>query len=213
MLFNILLSGTGSLAVNLIIFLLVAAALIISLSFHEFAHAYIADKLGDSTAKQMGRLTLDPRAHLDPVGTALLLLAGFGWGKPVPYNQFNLSNPKRDAALISIAGPMSNFILAAVFGLISRIIPGGGYFIILQTFIYFIVFYNLVLGFFNLIPVHPLDGFKVVNGLLPEELSIQWIQIAPYGIWILLILIVTGTTQKILDPLLSFSLSILNIGR
>ena len=97
---------------NLFIFVLVAVALIISISIHEYAHAYAAYKLGDSTAKAMGRLTLNPKAHLDPTGTILLLIAGFGWGKPVPFDPRLLKNPKRDAAIISFAGPASNFLLA-----------------------------------------------------------------------------------------------------
>jgi len=100
---------------NPLIFILVAAALILSISVHEFAHAYVADKLGDPTPRYLGRVTLNPKAHLDPIGTLLLVVAGFGWGKPVPFNPNNLSNPKRDAALISFAGPLSNFFMAIIF--------------------------------------------------------------------------------------------------
>jgi Zn-dependent protease len=91
-------------------FVLVAVALIASISIHEFSHAFASNVLGDSTAKNMGRLTINPKAHLDPMGTVFLLLVGFGWGRPVPFNPMNLKNPKRDSALISLAGPLSNFI-------------------------------------------------------------------------------------------------------
>jgi len=208
MLFNIIFSSPNILT-GLLIFVLVAVALIISLSFHEFAHAYVANKLGDSTAKLMGRVTLDPRAHLDPTGTLLLLLVGFGWGKPVPINPINLKNQKRDTAIIAFAGPASNILLAILFSLFYHLVLpviGGG---LLSIFVELVVKYNLILAIFNLLPVNPLDGFKVVHGLLPEELSYQWIQMARYGVWILLFLILTGMTERIIFPLLGLGLSLL----
>jgi Zn-dependent protease len=206
MLFSILLNGSGNLVVNLFIFVLVAVSLIISISIHEFAHAYAAYKLGDSTAKSMGRLTLNPKAHLDPTGTLLLLIAGFGWGKPVPFDPRLLKNPKRDAAIISFAGPASNFLLAITLSILFHVFSFGG---LIGLFLSLVVQYNLVLAVFNLIPVNPLDGFKVVNGFLPRELSYQWIQLAPYGMWILLALIFAGVTDKILGPILDTLLTFL----
>ena len=211
MLLNILFNNTDSIFFNVLLFVLVALALIISISIHEFAHAYIADKLGDPTAKYLGRVTLNPLAHLDPIGTLLLVFVGFGWGKPVPFNPIHLKNPKRDAALISLAGPVSNFLLAILLALISKFMPDAPFFVLARTFIYMTVFYNLVLGFFNLIPVHPLDGFKIFYGILPRELAEQWMQMAPYGIYILMILIFTRTTSLILDPLLNISMFLLGI--
>ena len=194
------------------VFILLAAALILSLTVHEFAHAFVSDKLGDPTAKSLGRVTLNPLAHLDPLGTALLLFAGFGWGKPVPFNPNYLKNPKRDAALISFAGPAANFILAAFFALTLKLLAGTGVLNDLTGgFLYLTVFYNLVLGIFNLLPIHPLDGFKVVNGFLPERLSYQWLQMAPYGIFMLLLLILTNTTSKFISASVSFALSILGL--
>jgi len=190
--------------------LLLAIALLFSLSFHEAAHAFVADKLGDPTAKMLGRLTLNPLAHLDPMGTLLLLFAGIGWGKPVPFNPTYLKNPKRDSALISFAGPFSNFLLATLFSLLIRFSGTSGF---LGIFMYYMVFYNLLLGVFNLIPVHPLDGFKVVNGFLPENLSYQWLQIAPYGIWILLLLILTNTSGRFLNFFVTFGLNLLGVTR
>jgi Zn-dependent protease len=215
-------NSLGALLVqNPLLFVLVAAALILSLTFHEFAHAYVANKLGDGTARMLGRLTLNPLAHLDPLGTLMLLFAGFGWGKPVPFDPYQLKNPKRDAALISLAGPMSNFILALCFALALHLIdvflsPATGTSLqipalVLSKFFYLVILYNLVLGFFNLIPINPLDGFKIVNGMLPPRLSVQWIQLAPYGIFFLMFLIITGMTSQILNPLISISLRLLGL--
>jgi Zn-dependent protease len=193
-----------------ILFLLIALALIVSISIHEFAHAYVATKLGDPTAASMGRVTLNPVAHLDPLGTALLLFAGFGWGRPVPFNPYYLKHPRRDSAIISLAGPLSNFSLALVLvGVVHllRSFSSEPILTIIGGFTYLVIYYNLILGFFNLIPIHPLDGFKVVNGLLPENLSYQWMQMAPYGIFLLLLLILTNSTGKILNFFLTFVLN------
>lgn len=191
---------------NPILFVLVALALILSLSIHEFSHAFVSDKLGDPTARYLGRVTLNPLAHLDPVGTAMLLFVGFGWGRPVPFNPINLSNPKRDAALISFAGPLSNFLLAALMALILHVFNLQG---LLAGFFYLTITFNLMLGFFNLIPVHPLDGFKVIYGLLPSNLAVQWQQMESYGIVILIIMLVTSSTSRIIQPLVGFSLQLL----
>lgn len=187
-------------------FFLVAAALVISLSFHEFAHAFISNKLGDPTARILGRVTINPKAHLDPMGTLLLLFAGFGWGKPVPFNPMYLKNPKRDSALIAVAGPLSNVLLAIAAALLLRVVGSGG---LLGGFLYLVIFYNLILGFFNLLPVNPLDGFKVVNGFLPEKLSEQWMQMAPYGVYLLLLLILTGSIGRFLLPLVQTAVEML----
>ena len=188
-----------------IVFFLVAAALIVSISIHEYAHAKVADLLGDDTARLLGRVTLDPRSHLDPVGSILLLLAGFGWGKPVPFNPINLKNPKRDTAIIAFAGPLSNFILAGILAILIRFVGVGS---IIGSFLYFTVFYNIVLGTFNLIPVHPLDGFKIVAGLLPPSLHIQWMQMSQYGIFILLILLVTDAINVVITPIINIFLNL-----
>lgn len=204
MLFNILLE-------NPLFFLIIASALILSLSVHEFAHAYIADRLGDTTARYFGRVTLNPLAHLDPIGTLLLFIAGFGWGRPVPFDPTLLKYPKRDIALIAFAGPGSNFLLAILAAIIYKIAPIISYNPIGESFLYLIVYYNLILGFFNLIPIHPLDGFKVVNGLLPYNLSYQWMQLAPYGVYFLLVLVLTHSIDTLTQPLITFGLKILGL--
>lgn len=208
MLFTIFSNSGGDIIVATIIFAIVAAALIASISIHEFSHAFVANKLGDPTPKSMGRVTLNPKAHLDPLGTLLLLVAGFGWGKPVLFDPYFLKNPKRDSALIALAGPLSNILLATLMAAIYHLFGLHGF---LGMLVEILAYYNLVLAVFNLIPIHPLDGFKVVNGILPAELSIQWIQMAQYGMWILLFLVFTGAIERIIHPLLGFGLRLLGL--
>ncbi len=193
---------------NPVLFVLIFVSLIISISIHEFSHAFMANYLGDNTAKSMGRMTINPKAHLDPMGTFFLLFIGFGWGKPVIFNPLNLKNPKRDAALISLAGPMSNLVLAVILSLVSRLFIAGG---MLWVFLYFLVLYNLMLGFFNLIPLGPLDGNKIVFGFLPNNLAVQWAEFQKYSMYILIIMIVLGLTGKILNPLVDISMKILGL--
>jgi len=193
---------------NPIIFVMVLVALIVSITIHEFAHALAVDKLGDPTARYYNRVTLDPRAHIDPYGLLFLVLAGFGWGRPVLFDAINLKNPRRDTAIISIAGPLSNFLLAILLTVIYRYLPVG---IFLGSFLYLTIMYNLMLGIFNLLPFHPLDGFKVLYGILPIDLSWQWKQTESYGIFILIILMLTGSLNTIIDPLMSFGMRFLGI--
>ncbi len=148
-------------------------AFLIALSVHESAHAWTANRLGDPTAKLEGRVSLNPLKHLDLYGTVIvplfLIFIGspfiFGWAKPVMFDPFNLKNPRKDAALISLAGPLSNFITAILFSLVINLLPTGPFF----SLIYLIILINIVLGVFNLIPIHPLDGGKILVGILPEK--------------------------------------------
>ena len=186
-----------------IVFLMLLGALTISITIHEFSHAFITDKLGDPTARYFNRVTLNPRAHIDPYGMLFLILAGFGWGKPVPFDPINLKNPRRDASLIALAGPISNFILA---GLISLVLHYTGLRegTLLQSFLHLTAYYNVVLGAFNLLPFHPLDGFKVVYGALPMDLAWQWKQTERYGIFVMLLLVFSGSLGNVLSPIISF---------
>lgn len=182
-------------------------ALLIALTVHEAAHAFVANYLGDPTARLMGRLTLNPLAHLDPMGTLVFILtalAGFpiGWGKPVIFDPYNLQNPRRDAALISLAGPASNLILASIVSLLFRFSPN-------QLF-EAIILLNISLAIFNLIPIHPLDGGKILVALLPQKESRQYdLFLNRYGIFILLLLILPLTGGQsiigmIISPIINF---------
>ena len=172
--------------------------LLFSVVVHEVSHGLAALYLGDDTAEKMGRLTLNPLKHLDPIGSVLVPLlliimhSGFifGWAKPVPYNPLNFKMPRRDSAILAFAGPLSNFSLALVFGLIIRIIITTSSFISLLPFLMFIVWINLVLGVFNLLPIPPLDGSKILFYFFQSrELEIF---LHRYGIIFLFLFIMLG---------------------
>ena len=157
--------------------LLAVPAILIALTFHEFAHGYVAYRFGDPTAKNHGRLTLNPLAHLDPMGTIMIFLIHFGWAKPVPVDPRYLGNPKRDMMWIAAAGPLMNVALALVSGILIRIFlvtdlvysdPNGGIGILFQMLRYSL-YINLALAFFNLLPIPPLDGSKILAGVLPHR--------------------------------------------
>lgn len=194
MLFSLLLS-------NPILFFLVAGALIISLTIHEFAHAFIADKLGDPTPRLQGRITLNPLAHLDPLGTLAMLFLGFGWGKPVMFDPYNLKDPKSDAALIALAGPASNLILATILAIAFRFFGSESLF---ASLAYLVIQTNVGLAIFNLIPIHPLDGGKILIGLAPKDVAHEWDQVLhQYGTVILLFLILPLNGQSAVSALIS----------
>ena len=168
------------------------AAILLGVTVHEFMHAYAAHRLGDDTARLMGRLTLNPLAHFDIFGTLLLVLAGFGYGKPVPFNESRLRGPV-GVTIVSAAGPAANFVIAAVCALPLRFgaadVLGGAYVEILA----WIVYWNCVLGIFNLVPIPPLDGSNVVYGLLPPRQQYTWRQFQQYGPMLLLLLLFFGS--------------------
>jgi Zn-dependent protease len=174
------------------------------LSIHEYAHARVAKAQGDYTAEQLGRITLNPLYHIDPVGTIILPLMlllfsggriGFGWAKPVPINPFNFRSPRRGLFLVSLAGPASNILLALVCGIILRMLgPGsaGGVLLPLQVILVSITILNLYLAFFNLIPIPPLDGSGVLSSLLPVEYARKYESVGRYGTLLILGLLVVG---------------------
>ena len=203
----------------LIVFLLNVIYLVLAISIHEFAHAFAADRLGDPTARAAGRLTLNPFAHIDLVGTivlplSLLLLSGgsfaYGWGKPTPFDPYNLKNPRRDSAIISIAGPVSNLLLAIAVSILIRFTP-----YIFAVFLTPLIMTNIGLAVFNLIPVGPLDGQKIIVGILPRDLAYEFQAIMNrYGILILLFLIFPffggeAPIMSIITPPIRFLSSIL----
>jgi Zn-dependent protease len=170
----------------------------LAMSIHEFSHGWIAYKLGDTTAKYQGRLTLNPLAHIDPVGTILLPIFlfivsrgqfVFGAAKPVPINYWALKNPIRDMIWIGMAGPLSNIIAAIIFSQIAKFLPDAT---LLSEILRSFVFLNVLLGIFNLIPIPPLDGSRIVMGLLPPDASRYYSRIEPLGFFIILLLIPLG---------------------
>ena len=179
--------------------LLIAPPILLALTFHEYAHAYVANRLGDDTAKQSGRLTLNPLRHLDPLGTIMIFLVHFGWAKPVPVNPYLLKNPKKDMLWISAAGPLSNMVLALASGILLRILmasgetPGQTSFLGLLIYVVFMSLQiNLALAIFNILPIAPLDGSKILAGLLPDRFGKMFYFMERYGPFILLGLIIFG---------------------
>ena len=196
-------------------------AVLIAITFHEYCHGRMAYRLGDPTAAEAGRLTLNPLAHLDPIGTLMLLLFRFGWAKPVPVNFNRLNNPKRGMIYVSLAGPIANIAIAIIFAFILRLsyyligqitmTQNSSFFNILLTtlrgwliFLQTGVIINLALAIFNLIPVPPLDGSKILLGLLPYPQAYKFAKLEAYGPIFLLILVLSGIIGKVLFPIVFF---------
>lgn len=205
--------------------LLIIPVILLSLSVHEFSHGKVADLLGDPTPRAMGRLTLNPIAHLDPIGALVLLLTRrFGWAKPVPINPRNFRNPQRDILYVSLAGPMSNIGLAILFSLVFRfvlfLLQMGAITFAVGNFTYFLIemiqlgiIINLALAIFNLLPVPPLDGSKILRGFLPFRYH-QYLNFleGPYGFMIIVLLLFTGVIGRIISPIILFFYRVLLIG-
>ncbi len=162
-------------------------AVLIALTFHEYAHAYVAYKLGDPTAKMMGRLTLNPLKHIDLLGLIAFILFKFGWAKPVPVNPSNFKNPVRDSALVAIAGPVMNIIIAFISYAILKFFPVG---VTIGEFLKWNVWINLILAVFNLIPLPPLDGWRVASIFFPRLMFDR--RLETYGFIALLLLVFLG---------------------
>ena len=165
-----------------------------ALSFHEFAHAWMASKCGDDTAARMGRLTLNPIAHLDVMGSMMILFVGFGWAKPVPVDSRNLRDPRRDMMKVAAAGPISNLLLAMLAGMVWRLLGGTGLFSNsnFPVLIFYFTQINIALAVFNLIPVSPLDGSQIFSGyLMKTNPQLAW-KIQSYGPQVLFGLILFG---------------------
>ena len=181
------------------IIVLLIPALVFSLSFHEFAHAWMAYRLGDSTAARMGRLTLNPISHLDPVGSIALLLMGFGWAKPVPVDASYLRNPREDMVKVAAAGPISNIILAIIAALALRFLFGTGLITnSIKTFFIIFMQINITLAVFNLLPISPLDGSQILSPFLEKKFGadIVW-KMQLYGPRILFFIILFSMVTDI----------------
>jgi len=201
---------------NPIIFFAYIIALLMAITIHEFSHAWAADYLGDPTARLKGRISLNPFVHLDLFGTMFLLFFGFGWGKPVPFDPYNLKDPRKDAALISVAGPASNFIIAILCSIVIKLLVFFnlstlytiGSFILIP-----LITINILLGIFNLLPISPLDGFKIVGGILSKEQAQSWYQLERFGMLFLLLLIFPIGKSSMIDliirPTISFFINLL----
>lgn len=200
-------------------FFFLIAIILISITFHEYAHGWVAYKLGDSTPKEAGRLTLNPLAHIDPLGTVILPVLllmisrgafAFGYAKPVPINPLYFKNPKTGMRLIGVAGPLANFAIAVILSLILRIsrlilpqavsaaIVGG-------------IVINLILGIFNLIPIPPLDGSKVVASFLPYRLAYNYLRMEMIGFLLIPLLIIIGFFETVIGPLVAVGLFLLGV--
>jgi len=180
-------------------FILLAIPLLYSIIIHELAHGWVAYRMGDPTAKMLGRLSLNPLKHLDPIGTLMLFIFGFGWAKPVPVNFSNIHDTRKGLIFVSSAGIIANMIFAFVAFLIFRLLsptPAG----VLATFLFYLAQINIILASFNLIPIPPLDGSKILMGFVSERFQYYLSRIEPYGLFIIIGLLYF----RALDPLIAF---------
>ncbi|MBP1720280.1 MAG: peptidase [Deltaproteobacteria bacterium] len=186
-------------------FILLVVPLLYSIIIHELAHGWVADKMGDTTARWLGRLSLDPRKHLDPIGTAMLFIFGFGWAKPVPVNFNNLRDERKGMILVSAAGIVANISLAFIAHLLLRLLNPSPF----SAFAVFLIYMgqiNIMLAAFNLIPIPPLDGSKILMGFSSPQFQYTLARIEPYGFFIIIALLYTG----ILNPLIGIFEVIIN---
>ncbi|OPY59045.1 MAG: Peptidase family M50 [Pelotomaculum sp. PtaU1.Bin035] len=189
---------------------LMLPAIILGLTFHEFAHGWVADRLGDRTARNLGRLTINPLAHIDPIGFLLLFFAGFGWAKPVPVNSYNLRcDMKQGMLLVALAGPATNMLLAVLSAVVFGALMGLRLPYFREIMLYMIQI-NVVLAIFNLIPIPPLDGSKILAGILPGR-QVWLDQLERYGPILLILLLFTGVINIVFSILVSPVFNILNV--
>lgn len=192
--------------------MMILPGIVIGLTFHEFAHALVADKLGDNTPRMQGRVSISPLDHVDPIGFIALIFVGFGWGKPVEINPYNFKNRRRDELLVSFAGVAMNFLLAVIFAVILKVYtsytgawPGmGNMSEIIADIIFYVIYINLVLMVFNLLPIPPLDGFNILTEIFDLRRYNWWYQIYNNGFVILMVLILFNFTDRVMTPILNF---------
>lgn len=187
-----------------------------ALTFHEFAHGFVANSLGDPTAKLAGRLTLNPLKHLDPIGTLVFFIIKIGWAKPVPVNPRYFRNPQKDMLWVALAGPLTNLTLAVLSAMLAKFIwllasllPAApvidAILIPMNAMLIASVWINLLLCIFNFLPIPPLDGSRILVGILPHHLAVSYLKFEKYGFFLILLLALSGTLSKIILPIISFS--------
>jgi Zn-dependent protease len=200
--------------------ILLAPPLLFALTIHEFAHGYVAFTLGDPTAKANGRLTLNPLKHLDPIGTIAFFLINFGWAKPVPVNPYYFKNPRQDMLWVALAGPATNLVIAVISAIVVKFIVLMASILPLTNITFAIlypiqemlvasVWINLVLCIFNFIPIPPLDGSRILAGLLPDHLARPYASLERYGFIILILLMLTNTISHLIMPIIVFAKNLL----
>ncbi len=188
-----------------VMFFILAGLLLYSIIFHEVAHGWVAFLFGDDTAKRSGRLSLNPVSHVDPMGAIMLFFVGFGWAKPVPVNYHNLRNSRLALICVSLAGCLTNILIAAIAIFLLQSLRIGPEHCIIFEILLIVMKINLILGAFNLIPIPPLDGSKILMGFLPAQAQLRFARLERYGFFILIILLLTG----VLDPVISFMQSLI----
>ena len=191
--------------------IILAPALLFALTIHEYAHGYVAYQFGDPTALNQGRLTLNPLKHIDPMGVLCFVILKIGWAKPIPVNAAYFKNPRRDLLWVSLAGPGANVIGALASAVLVKLLafflhnlPGAVLMPVLQMLVAS-VWINIVLAVFNLVPIPPLDGSKILSGLLPPGLARGYARLEPFGFIILLVLFYTGILPKLIMPIVSIA--------
>lgn len=212
-----LLSSKSVEFIDILVYLLsTVTVVLLTLPIHEFAHGFVAVKLGDNTPRYEGRLSLNPFAHLDLIGSLCILLFGFGWAKPVRVNPYNFRNPKRDMAIVALAGPLSNIFLALISLLLYNLVIvlylnmlAVEAFLYVASFFYWIAFINVSLATFNLIPIPPLDGSRILSVVLPDRTYYKLMQYERYFFWGVIILLWLGILDIPLDFLTSNILRLL----
>ncbi len=200
--------------------IILAPPILLALTLHEFAHGYVAYRFGDPTARDQGRLTLNPLKHLDPIGTIAFFIIHIGWAKPVPVNPGYFKNPRKDMLWVALAGPAVNFVLAVASAICVKIIwfiaasipysaMAEAIIVPLNEVLMASVWINLVLCIFNFLPIPPLDGSKILMGILPPDMARSYASVERYGFVIILVLAFTGILSKMIMPVIGFARNIL----
>lgn len=200
--------------------IILAPPILLALTVHEFAHGYVAYRLGDPTAKNLGRLTFNPLKHLDPIGTLAFFIIKIGWAKPVPVNPNYFRDPRKDMLWVALAGPAVNFVLAVISAILTKVvwfiaasIPyspiAEAILVPVNEVLMASVWINLVLCIFNFLPIPPLDGSKILAGMLPPEAALKYASVEKYGFVIIMLLAFSGILSKMIIPVISFARDIL----